>query len=254
MGQRSPAGHFGQQEGDQSKESYCQAKAPDVSSQSAITREKELLRAQHLPTLTPWSYCREPSASRLSPRLHRINPLGSLAERCCVHAICGVTRGVPDVRLQPHRVASRCLPFLRAPQGNGFPSGTSLLALMEVTAGTALRSATWQGKQQAAKYIPVLLLAPCRQPRHVRGSGGHGLSAATSLLPAGPPQDVSHCSLSLSFLAERTHTDSAPGLRQHSHYHGSVEQRECHPRLPRPHAAATTTTLPLSSPCHGGAG
>lgn len=121
MGQTSHAGHFGQQEGDQSKESYCQAKAPDVSSQSAITREKELLRAQHLPALTPWSFCREPSASRLSPRLHRINPLGSPAERCCVHAICGVTRGAPDVQLRPHRVASCCLPFLRGSIGKRVP-------------------------------------------------------------------------------------------------------------------------------------
>lgn len=125
------------------------------------------------------------AVSLTAPRKY-IN-IGSPAERCCVCTICGVTRGAPDTWLWPHRVGVCCLPFLGAPWGDGSPPGASLLEQTELTAGTALRSASWQGKQHAAKHIPVLLLAPCPQLRHAGGNGGHGPSAATSLLPAGPP-------------------------------------------------------------------
>lgn len=84
--------------------------------------------------------------------------------------------------LQPHTVGACCLSFLGVLQGS--PPGASLPELVEATAGTALRSAARQGKQQAAKHTPILLLAPCPQPRH---ASGHRPSAATSLPPAGPP-------------------------------------------------------------------
>lgn len=68
-----------------------------------------------------------------------------------------------------------------------------------------MRSALQLGKRKAAKYIPALLLVVCPQPRHGGGSGGHGPSATTSLLPAGPPGTspaaVSRCPFYLNALA-----------------------------------------------------
>lgn len=128
---------------------------------------------------------------------HKYIDIGSPAERHCIHAVCGLTRRALDTWLWPHRAGPCCLPFLGAPWGDGSPPRASLLEQTEVTVGTALRSVSRRGKQQAAKHIPVLLLAPCPQPWHAGGSGGHSPSAATSLLPARPPgmspAAVSHC-------------------------------------------------------------
>lgn len=81
--------------------------------------------------------------------------------------------------------------------GRQAPPGAILLEPLEATVGTALTSATHQGKQQAAKHIPVLFIAPCPQPRLAAGSSGHGPSADTRLLPAGStrisPTAASRC-------------------------------------------------------------
>lgn len=101
-----------------------------------------------------------------------------------------------------------------------------------MAAGTALRSASQQGKQQTAEHGPVLLPALCPQLWHVRGSGGHHPSAATSLLPAAPP-GIPPTTVSPSFLAERTRTASTPGLQQHGRNRGSAQRHPCLPALSR---------------------
>lgn len=68
----------------------------------------------------------------------------------------------------------------------------------------------------------------CQGLRWLWPRGSHQPSSSRTL------QDASCCSLLLSFLAERTHTSSAPGLQQHSHYHGSAKRRGGHPCLPLP--------------------
>lgn len=86
----------------------------------------------------------------------------SPAERWCVH-------GVPfvgDKRSPGCTVPApqSCLPLLVAPWGDRSPPGADLLGQTEVRAGTALRSASQQGKWQAVRHAPVLLLALCPQP------------------------------------------------------------------------------------------
>lgn len=137
------------------------------------------------------------------------------------------------------------MPFLGAPWGDRSPPGANLLGQTEVRAGTALSSASQQGKWQAARYAPVLLLALCPQQWYAEDTGGYGSSAAIIPLPA-RPGDLSCCSLSLPFLAECTHTDSAPGLKSTAITEALPSEGNIIPASPAPQQP--------SSPCHGRAG
>lgn len=89
--------------------------------------------------------------------------------------------------------------------------------------------------------------APCPVPTAMEcwGSSGYGPLAAPLPLPP-RPGDLSRCSLLLSFLAECTHTDSAPGLKSTAITVPLLSEGNVIPASP--------ALQQPSSPCHGRAG